>query len=110
MSMNSTIFLRLLVSRRLNWKLYLRLSPQMGSLPYFGTSPNSPFTHGRMVTGSNTLKITLDTPHTLYTSVLPLMDTDTSKAWLAAVGNTPFLANTLLMRLPNFQLLLAESI
>src|SRR5690349_4704575 len=91
-SMNSTIFLLLAVSIKLNWKFHLLPTPQTGSLPYCDGKPGIALSHGINVTGLNTLNMMFETPHTLLISVTPFTVIEKWSAWLAAVGNTPLRA------------------
>ena len=66
------MLLREAVSKRLNWKLYILVGPQTGELPYRPGWPESAFSHGLNVIGSNTLNI-IPYPQTLVIeSVFPL--------------------------------------
>src|SRR5690349_15345975 len=108
--MNSTIFLRLLVSRILNWKFQERLAPQTGSLPYWpGLALTGPLYHALNEIGSTTLNTILLVPHTLLIEGSSSIYTANPSAWLNAVGNTPLLTKMLCPLLPKLYCRVVES-
>src|SRR5882757_3944947 len=98
-SSNPTAALREAVSNKLYIKLYSLVGPQGDKLPKRPAAPVSALYQGLKVTGSNTLMMSSEIPHTLWILLLfPLIRTDMSCAWVADFGKTPPLQDNILAR------------